>query len=201
MKSSSIYPHSAILFLEKQEPRGVFLLCDGEVKLSFNSSEGKKLILKIAKPGEVLGLMAVLSGKPYEVTAETIRPSQIAFVRREDFLRFVAEHPETSQAIVQQLSSNYDGACEQLRTVGLSASAPEKLAKLLLSWSGEADRTNAGPRIPVPLSHEEIAEFIGTTRETVTRALSDFRSRRLISMHGSTMLITDREGLQDLVVA
>lgn len=201
LKSSAIYPDSAILFMERQEPRGVFLLCEGEVKLSFSSSEGKTLILKIAKPGEVLGLMAVLSGKPYEVTAETIRPSQIAFVRREDFLRFVAEHPETSQAIFRQLSSSYDRACEQLRTVGLSASAPEKLAKLLLSWCREASETSAGPRIPVPLSHEEIAAFIGTTRETVTRALGDFRSRRLIEIHGSTMQITDRAGLQNLVVA
>ena len=195
VKSASAYPEKAILFLEKQDSRGVFVLCEGEVKLTISSSEGKTLILRIAKAGEILGLMSVPSGKPYEVTAETIRPSQIAFVRREDFLRFVAQFPEATQGIVKQLSSNYNMACEQLRTVGLSASAPEKLAKLLLDWSAGAEETKAGTRITMPLTHEEIAEFIGSTRETVTRTLSEFRSRNLVTLKGSTLMIASRTAL------
>src|SRR5579863_8797566 len=88
MRSSAIYPEGALLFLEKQDPRGVFVLCAGEVKLSISSSGGKTLILRIAKPGEVLGLMSTMSDAPYEVTAETIRPCQVAYIRRKDFLRF-----------------------------------------------------------------------------------------------------------------
>ena len=201
IKSSSAFPEGAILFLEKQDPRGIFVLCEGEVKLTISSSEGKTLILRIAKPGEILGLMATLSGKSYEVTAETLRPSQIAFVRRDDFLRFIAQHPEASQGIVKQLSSNYRGACEQLRTVGLSASAPEKLAKLLLEWSAEAGETKVGAQITMHLTHEEIAEFIGSTRETVTRTLSEFRSRHLVTLKGSTLLIPDRAALEEFVAA
>jgi len=132
MKSSATYPAGAVLFLEKQDPRGVFVVCGGQVKLSISSSGGKTLILRIAKPGEILGLMATLSGTPYEVTAETLHPCQVAFLRRDDFLRFIAKHPEAYQGVVKQFSSLYSGACEQLRTVGLSASAPEKLARLLL---------------------------------------------------------------------
>jgi len=135
IKSSSVYPEGAVLFLEKQDARGVFVLCEGEVKLTISSSEGKTLILRIAKPGEVLGLMATLSGEPYEVTAETLRPCQVAFVRRDEFLRFIAQHPEASLGIVKLLTAHYHAACEQLKTVGLSASAPEKLARLLLGWS------------------------------------------------------------------
>jgi len=199
IKSSSAYPESAILFLEKQESRGVFVLCEGEVKLSISSSEGKTLILRIAKPGEILGLMAVLSGKSYEVTAETLRPSQIAFVRSDDFIRFVGQHPEASQGIVKQLSSNYRGACEQLRTVGLLTSAPQKLAKLLLDWSAAAEPRTPGTRITMPLTHEEIAEFIGSTRETVTRTLSNFRVRQLVTLKGSSLMISDRAGLETLL--
>ena len=66
MKSLAMYPGGATLFLEKQEPRGVFVLCAGQVKLSISSSAGKKLILRIAKAGEILGLMAAMSGSPYE---------------------------------------------------------------------------------------------------------------------------------------
>src|ERR1700758_5543481 len=100
IRYSSVYPEGAVLFLEKQDPRGVFVLCAGQVKLSISSSAGKTLILRIAKPGEILGLMAAMSGTPYEVTAETIHPCQVAYVRRDDFLRFVTKHPEVYQGVV-----------------------------------------------------------------------------------------------------
>ena len=198
VKSSTVYPASAILFLEKQDPRGVFVLCSGEVKLSISSSGGKTLILKIAKPGDVLGLMATVTGNPYEVTAETLHPCQVLFVRRDDFLRFIARHPEANQEVIRQLSSAYQGACEQLRTVGLSASAPEKLARVLLDWSAEGKATKQGMKVTLPLTHEEIAEFIGTTRETVTRTLSEFKSRQLVALQGSTLMVSNRAALQTI---
>jgi CRP/FNR family cyclic AMP-dependent transcriptional regulator len=199
MKSLSAYPAGAVLFLEEQDPRGVFLLCEGQVKLSVNSSEGKTLILRIAKPGEILGLMPTLTGNPYEVTAEALHPCQVAFIRRGDFMRFVGKHPQTYQNVVRELSSYYRVACEQLRTLGLSASAPEKLAKLLLNWSAGEKETKQGTQIKFPLTHQEIANFIGTTRETVTRTLSEFRSRRLVAFQGSTLMIPSRAALESFV--
>ena len=196
LKSSATYPAGTVLFLEKQDPRGVFVVCGGQVKLSISSSGGKTLILRIAKPGEILGLMATLSGTPYEVAAETLHPCQVAFLRRDDFLRFVAQHPETYHAMVKQLAMFYDDACEQLRTVGLSASAPEKLARLLLDWSSDGKDNKQLTQVKLPLTHEEIAEFIGTTRETVTRTLGDFKSRNLLALQGSTLTISNRPALR-----
>lgn len=198
VKSPATYPAGALLFLEKQEPRGVFVLCAGEVKLSISSSAGKTLILRIAKSGEILGLMAAMSGSPYEVTAETLHPCQVAFIRREDFLHFLAKHPEAYQKALAQLSSNYSGACAQLRTVGLSASAPEKLARLLLNWSPASKEVKQATSITLPLTHEEIAQFIGTTRETVTRTLSDFKSQNLVALQGSTLTISNRAALETI---
>ena len=196
IKSTATYPKGALLFMERQDARGAFVLCEGEVKLSISSSEGKTLIMRVAKAGEILGLMAALSGGAYEVTAETIHPCQVAFVRREDFQRFVAKHPEASQGVARQMTMQYQAACEQLRTVGLSASAQEKLARLLLTWSAGIEQTKGGTRIKIPLTHEEIAEFIGTTRETVTRTLSDFKVRHLVAVQGSTMMIPNRAALE-----
>jgi CRP/FNR family transcriptional regulator, cyclic AMP receptor protein len=196
IKSTATYPKGALLFMERQDARGAFVLCEGEVKLSISSSEGKTLIMRVAKAGEILGLMAALSGGAYEVTAETLHPCQVAFVRREDFQRFVAKHPEASQGVARQMTMQYQAACEQLRTVGLSASAQEKLARLLLTWSAGIEQTKGGTRIKIPLTHEEIAEFIGTTRETVTRTLSDFKVRHLVAIQGSTMMIPSRAALE-----
>lgn len=196
VKSPAAYPAGALLFLEKQESRGMFILCAGEVKLSISSSAGKTLILRIAKAGEILGLMAAVSNGPYEVTAETVRPCQVAFVRRDEFVRFLAKHPEAYVGALKQFGSLYSGACDQLRTVGLSSSAPEKLARLLLDWSPVVKDTKQGPPITLPLTHEEIAQFIGTTRETVTRTLSDFKSRHFVALQGSTLTISDRPALE-----
>jgi CRP/FNR family cyclic AMP-dependent transcriptional regulator len=201
IKSTATYPKGALLFMEKQDARGAFVLCEGEVKLSISSSEGKTLIMRVAKAGEILGLMAAMSGGAYEVTAETIHPCQVAFVRREDFQRFVAKYPEASQGVARQMTVQYQAACEQPRTVGLSASAQEKLARLLLTWSAGIEQTKGGTRIKIPLTHEEIAEFIGTTRETVTRTLSDLKVKHLISIQGSTMMIPSRAALENLANA
>ena len=107
IKSTSTYPKGALLFVERQEARGVFVLCEGEVKLSISSTEGKTLIMRIARAGELLGLIATMAGIAYEVTAETIHPCQVAFVRREDFQRYIASHPEASQSALSQMSSQY----------------------------------------------------------------------------------------------
>ena len=123
LKLVSAYPQGAVLFIEKQISRGVYVLCEGEVKLSISSREGRTLTLRIVKPGDVLGLAGTLADMPHEVTAETMRPSQVAFVRRDDFLRFLTRHPEAYPAVAKQLAAHYQVACEQLRTVALSASA------------------------------------------------------------------------------
>ena len=201
IKSTATYPKGAILFIEKQDCRGVFVLCQGEVKLTVSSSEGKTLVMRVAKAGEVLGLVSALLGTPYEVTAETLYPSQVAFVRREDFLRFIAKYPEATQNATWQVSKQYQAACEQLRTVGLSSSVQEKLARLLLTWSADKPESKDSARIKLPLTHEEIAEFVGTTRESVTRTLSEFKHRRLIMLQGSTLMIPSRAALENFVGA
>jgi CRP/FNR family transcriptional regulator, cyclic AMP receptor protein len=196
IKYSSTYPGAAMLFLENEPARGVYLLCSGQVKLSVSSSGGKTLILRIAKPGDILGLTATLSGTLYEASAETLHPCQIAFIRREDFLRFVSKHPEAYQVVIQQLSSQYSHACDQLRTMGLASSAHEKLARLLLHWALEGKRTIEGTQIKVPLTHEQIAECMGSTRETVTRTLSDFKNKHLVVLRGATLIIPNQAALE-----
>jgi len=199
IKYTTAYPKGAVLFVEGQAPRGVFILCRGRVKLSICSSDGKTLILKIAEAGEVLGLSASVSGKPYELTAETLGPCQVNFVKREDFLRFLREHNDVCLRVAEQLSEKYNTACHEIRSLGLSHSAAEKLAKLLLEWSLKNGGARQPDRMKLTLTHEEIAQMIGTSRETVTRLFADFRKRQLIQLKGSTLVIRNRAALQSLV--
>ncbi len=201
IKYSSAVPAGAVLFVEGQAPRGMYVLCRGRVKLSTTSREGKTLILRIAEPGGVLGLHASVSGKPYELTAETLQASQLNFVKREDFLHFLEEHGDACLRAAQHLSQNCQSAYEMIRSLGLSHSVTEKMARLLLEWSEQGENTKDGIRIKLALTHEEIAQLVGTSRETVTRVLSDFRKQQIAQLRGSTLLIRNKPALERLVGA
>jgi CRP/FNR family transcriptional regulator len=196
IKSTAIYPKSAVLFIEGQRPRGVFILCTGKAKLSTSSSEGKTIITKISEAGDVLGLNATVSNHPYEVTAEMIEPGQANFISRESLLQFLKEHGEVALRVAEQLSRNYYVAYEEIRTLGLATSPAEKFAKLLLAWDAEKNGDN---QIRLTLTHEEIAEMIGTTRETVSRLFSDFKKKQLVTIKGSSLVIRNKPGLEKLV--
>ncbi|HZS95500.1 MAG TPA: Crp/Fnr family transcriptional regulator [Terriglobales bacterium] len=199
VKYASAYPQGAVLFVEGQAPRGVYMICGGRVKLSTTSRDGKTLILRIAQAGEVLGLHATVSGKPYELTAEALQPCQLDFIRRDDFLRFLQNHADACLNAAQHLSKNCQSAYEMIRSLGLSHSVAEKLARLLLEWSSDGDATKEGIRIKVSLTHEEIAQLIGTSRETVTRVLGEFRQKKLAQLRGSTLVILDKPGLERMI--
>jgi CRP/FNR family cyclic AMP-dependent transcriptional regulator len=198
-KYSSVYPKGSLLFVEGEQPRGVFMLCHGRAKLTTTSTEGRTLIVKIAQAGELLGASATLLGKPYEVSAETMEPSQVSFIRRDDFMRLLTSFPEACLHTAQQLSEKYESAQREIRTLGLAQSTSEKLAKLILGWISGGEVTEQGTRLQVLLTHEEIAQMIGTTRETVTRLLSDFKRRKLISVKGSNMFVLAQQQMQDMV--
>lgn len=195
MSIRQMYEPREVLFEEKQNPSRVFVLLEGQVKLSMNSMDGRRLILRIAGPGELPGLTSALSGKEYEMTAEALHPCKVASVRRQDFLEFLMRYPAAYASVARDLSLDYTRACEQLRTVGLAPSAPVKLARLLLELCAEADATNHCNQFKITLTHGEIGECIGASRETVTRTLSEFKNRHLLDFRGSTLLIHNQMAL------
>src|SRR5690242_889820 len=199
IKSTAVYPKGAMLFIEGQLSRGVFVLCSGKVKLSTTSREGKTIITKISDSGDVLGLNAVISNVPYEVTAEMMEPGQANFIPRDSLQLFLKEFPEVAMRVAQQLSRNYYTAYEEIRTLGLSASPSEKFAKLLLSWSTKTTQTDGSSQVKLTLTHEEIAEIIGTTRETVSRLFSEFKKKQLMQSKGATLVIRSRIALEKIV--
>lgn len=199
IKFSAAYPKGALLFVEGEQPRGVYIICSGKVKLTTTSAEGRTLIVKIANHGEILGASGVILGRPYEVSAETLEASQVSFIRRDDFLRFLSAYSEACMHTAYQLSEKYEAAQREIRSLGLAHTTSEKLAKLILDWSAEGEPTPQGTRMQVLLTHEEIAQMIGTTRETVTRLLSEFKRKKLITVKGSSFFLVGKEQMRDMV--
>jgi len=196
----STYPGGALLFVEGQTPRGAFVLCSGKVKLSTTSREGKVLILRVADAGEVLGLSAAISGTCYELTAETAGPCHVNFVEREALLRLMAKNGELGMHAAQALSREFQTMYRDIHELVLARSSAGKLARLLLSWTPGREPLNGANEIRVRASatHEEMAQMIGASRETVTRLLSELKKKELIRLEGSTLVIRDRTALEAL---
>lgn len=201
VKQTNSYPAGAVLFVEDQAPRGVFLLCKGLAKLTMTSPEGNSIILRIIEPGELIGLGSNISGALHELTAETLEPSQVNFIKRDAFLQLIRENPEFAVKVTEQLSRDYLAACVQIRSIGLSRTALEKTARFLLKWADKGRQTNAGIRFNLPFTHEEIGQNVGVTRETITRSLAQLKEKTLITMKGPTVVICNKPGLEALVAA
>lgn len=195
IRSTAVYPKGAMLFVEGQDSRGIFILCHGRVKLMTSSEQGKTVILRIADGGEVLGLSATISERPYEVTAETLEPCEANFISRKDFLNFLKQQGEAAVNVARELSNHYHCAYRDVRSLGLSRSAQAKIARLVLDWADSSPDPNT---CHLRLTHEEISQLIGTSRETVTRVLSDLKKRKLLQIRGARCVLQNRQALETL---
>jgi len=198
---TNTYPAGAVLFAEGQASRGIFAVVRGRVKLSVCARDGRTLILRIAEAGEVLGVASAIAGREYEATAEAQEPCEIAFVRQSDVLRLMRTQGEFALWITQQVSHDYNATCREIRDLMLSDSASERLARLLVGWLDNHTDAAHPDRMKLGLTHEEIAQMIGTSRETVTRLFAGFKRQRLIQQHGATLVVPNRVALESLITA
>jgi CRP/FNR family cyclic AMP-dependent transcriptional regulator len=200
IKGTAFYPKGAFLCLEGQAPRGIYVLCNGRAKISASSPEGRTIILNIASPGEVLGLSAIVSNKPYEFNVETVEPTQANFIPRQDFINFLTKFPEVGLRVAQQLTNTCQSAFEEIRSLGLSRSVPERLARLLLQWSDtkafHKNDPNGNTVLKVVSTQEEIAQMIGTSRETVSRSLGELKKKGVLRVKGATWTILKKDALE-----
>ena len=150
---------------------------------------------------QVLGLPATVTVQPYELTADAIEPTQANFISRTDFLVFLREHGEAALLVAEQLGETYHSAIAEMRTIGLSRSACEKLARFLLELSSDHVSGKGEMKLTLTLPREEIAQMIGASRETVTRLFSDFKKKQLVQVKGSTLISKNKAGLETVLGA
>ena len=196
--SSISLPKGAILFHEGDPGDRVHILCEGKVKLSCTSIDGRTLNLKIALAGDVLGLSGVISDTPFEVTAETLEPVSLKVIRKAEFIPFLERHGEASMHAAKVLSEEYKSAYSDARRLALSTSVSGRLAGLLLDWGRLASCGKGEMRFNMVLTHDDLANFTGTSRETITRTLGKLQKDKLIAIHGAAVHILLPQKLAEL---
>jgi len=191
-RQSAFYPRGALLFVEGQPTRGLFVICSGQAKLYINSADGQSLTLRIVEPGEVLCLSSLVADEAYPATAETLSPSQIGFIPRLAFMQLMRAHPDVSLRVAKHLSMEISKAWQQTRMLALSPDTHAKLTQFLFNYAEKHGQvTEEGLRITLHMTHEEIARNIGSSRESVSRIMSEWKQRGVVRVSGGTLTISN----------
>lgn len=193
-------PTQALLFSQGEEARCLYLICSGYLKLTAGRPQDRQMIVRVAGPGSVLGLYAVLSHGVYEVSAESLTPAQLRPVDRERFMAFLRNHTEAQTHAVQCICQEYRFALQDACRISLAETVAGRLGRLLLELAHQIGEhlDDGGYRFPLLLTHEELASMACTTRETVTRTLGQFRKDGLIAIQDSLITLIQPQRLQSL---
>jgi CRP/FNR family transcriptional regulator, cyclic AMP receptor protein len=199
--NSVVLPAQASLFTQGAEARCLYILCGGYMKLTAGHKDTREMIVRVAGPGSVLGLYAILTHGFYEVSAESLSEARLRTVERDRFLAFLSHHREVQLRAVQCICQEYRFALQDACRIGLSDTVATRLGRLLLELAHQIGEQLPGGemRFPLLLTHEEIASMTSTARETVTRTLSQFRKDGWISIEDSLVTLHQPDRLQMLV--
>lgn len=191
-----------IVFNERSPATAVYVVCEGQLKLSTMARDGRVMILRLAEAGDMLGLSAVLNRMAHEVTAETLGPTLLKSIPSEAFIEFLHTFSEVGEKTAQVMAKEYREVFLDARRLALSGSVGGRLARLLLEWGRRSAcdkpqglNTVDGLRFTMALTHEELANMTGTSRETVTRLLKKFETDQLILRKGTSLRILAPEKL------
>ena len=200
-KLSLIHARGKVLFVEGEPARGVFILRTGRATASISSSEGKVVTLRIAQPGDVLGLNSALRNASYNTTVKTIESCRLDFIPRKGLIQLIETSQPAARAISQILSREVAEFTERARLLLLPQTADAKLARLLLEWCEQAGTSRSqAVSIARSFTHEEIAHMICSSRETVTRLLASLNKRQILRVTPDSIMVCDRGALQKMAV-
>jgi CRP/FNR family cyclic AMP-dependent transcriptional regulator len=201
LKTSSAFEPGAVAFHESAPCHSVFIVCEGRVKLTTASRSGQTLLLRLAGAGELLAAADAVSGVPYSSSAVAVEPSILASIPRETFLRLVGSYPAVACRLTRSLSAEYKFAQHETRFLGFGETSTARLARLLIDWATDERGGGATPHIPAYITHTDLAQAIGATRETVTRILSELRHRGVIAREQEAIVIRDAVELAALAAS
>lgn len=187
---NSLHRRGKVLFAEGEPARGIYILRTGKATVSISSSEGKTVIPRIAQAGDVLGLNSVLRSSHYDATVKTLEPCRTDFIPRAEVLALIENSHAGARAVLKLLSHELCELSQRTSSLLLQPTASARLARLLLEWSRKS--------MPIDrvFTHEEVAQMICSSRETVTRLLASMSRRKVIQITSDSILIRDYAALE-----
>jgi CRP/FNR family transcriptional regulator len=197
--TAMVFPAGSILFHEGHSLRNIAMICDGRVKLTKSSRAGRTVLVRIAKAGELLGLSAALRNLPYELTAQAMETVHARSFNGKEFQHFLVRHAESSLHAAESLNKDYMAALNGICRLALAPTIAGRIAHLLLELAVEEGTLSAAhPEVHLPLKHEELASMLGSSRESVTRALNELKREGLIEIRGTKVILL-RKSLLELL--
>ncbi len=189
------YTKRSVLMYEGDPSDALYIIKKGSVAVTRTSSDGKETILSILKEGDVVGEMGVLDEAPRSATATLLREGQVLILQRADFLDLLADRPDLNRAVISALITRLR-ATNKATQARSHLSVKAKVASLLLLLADNfGEPGERGTRLNVKLTHQQLANMVGTTRETMNRTLTEFWDAKLIDMTSGSIVISDPESL------
>ena len=188
----STVPRGRVFYRPEEPGEVLFILKEGRVQLYRISPEGKKLVITTLGPHTLFGEMALLGTKMHNTFAEAVEDCLICVMSRSDLERLILSRPQVALRILEVTGKRLREAEERLENMAFKG-IPARLASLLLRLSREQDSNTI-----TGLTHQDLAESVGTYRETATQVLNDLKSQGLIEIGRKRITILDREGLEEV---
>ena len=185
------YPKGSVILFQDDPGDSLFVLRQGRVKVVLIGEDGREVILGVLEPGAHFGELALIDDQPRSAHVIAMDDAQLLILRREDFRRRVEANPSVAWALLTELSRRLRRADQKIGGLVL-LDVPGRIARLLLDLANEA----GGPTIEKALTHQTIAQMIGASRETVSRAMKEFQDQGLITVERRRIAVGDREALE-----
>ena len=183
------YPKDTVVFFENEEGDFFFTILEGRIKVTILGDDGREVILSVLGPGDFFGEMALLDNEPRSATAIAVEESELLSLHRNDFQSVLNDNRSITSALIRVLSARLRRANHQISTLAL-LDVYGRVARVIVDMAREEGRRLKDGRIAFRrATHQEIANRIGTTRETVTRMLKDLERQGLIHVEGKEMVV------------
>ena len=197
LTTTAHYPREAVIYSPEDEAGSIYLLEEGKIKLSKVANDGKEITIAVLQGGDVFGELSMTDGETYDVFAEVLEDARVCIIAREKFAELVRQKPEIALMLIRSLSERLRNAESQIEDL-VFRSVPARVASLMVKLAEEHGRVSReGITIDLRLTHQDIANMVGATRETVTNVLNGLRSDGIIDIEQKRVRILSQERLQD----
>lgn len=189
-------PRGEILFFEHDPGDALYMIRTGAIKIYRVGEDGREKTLTLLEPGSAFGEMALLDDEPRSAVAQALESSRLLVLSRDDFRRVLSERPAMAQAVIRELSRRLRRTNAQLMDL-VFRDVRTRVGKVLLELADRyGEPHDNGVRIELKLTHQELANLVGTSRESVTRVLAELQDERIIGFDGRTLLLLDSQRLE-----